>query len=56
MFIFRKDRNKVGLDPAEENTAELIIAKHRNGPLGTVALKFDPDLACFKAIDMHHSN
>lgn len=55
MFIFRKDRNKVGLDPAEENTAELIIAKHRNGPLGTIPLKFDPELACFRQIDQMHS-
>lgn len=56
MFIFRKDRNKVGLDPAEENTAELIIAKHRNGPLGTIPLKFDPELACFRQIDQLHSS
>lgn len=55
MFIHRKDRNKVGLDPMEENTAELMIAKHRNGPLGTISLKFDPDLACFRAIDQAHS-
>lgn len=55
MFIFRKDRNKVGLDPAEENMTELIIAKHRNGPLGTVALRFDPEVAGFREIDQAHS-
>jgi replicative DNA helicase len=54
MFIYRKDRNKTGLDPAEENMAELIVAKHRNGPLGTVQVKFDPDTATFRSIDRQH--
>lgn len=51
LFIYRKDRDKVALTPEEENTAEIIIAKHRNGPLGTVALKFDPDMVSFRNID-----
>ncbi len=55
MFISRKDRNKVGLDPAEENMTELIIAKHRNGPLGSISLRFDAELACFREIDQRHS-
>lgn len=54
IFIHRKDKNKVGLDPAEENMAELIIAKHRNGPLGTVQVRFDPDTVTFRNIDTHH--
>jgi replicative DNA helicase len=34
---------------AEElhNTAEIIIAKHRHGPSGTVELNFEPDLTRF---------
>ncbi len=55
LFIYRKDREKVGLDPSEENIAEIIIAKHRNGPLGTVKLKFDQEVASFKNIDTAHS-
>ncbi len=55
MFIYRKDRNKVGLDPADENIAELIVAKHRNGPLGTVQVRFDPDTTTFKNIDTRHA-
>lgn len=55
LFIYRKDKNKVSLDPADENTAEIIIAKHRNGPLGTVRLKFDPNMVGFRTIDQHHS-
>ena len=54
LFIYRKDRDKANLDPEEENTAELIIAKHRNGPLGTVKVKFDPETVSFKNIDTHH--
>lgn len=55
MFLYRKDRDKITLSPEEENTAEVIVAKHRNGPLGTVPLKFDPDTVSFKEIDMQRS-
>jgi len=54
MFIYRKDRDKTNVTPEEENTGEIIIAKHRNGPLGTVKLKFDPDKASFRSIDTVH--
>ena len=56
IFIYRKDRNKVGLDPLDENMAELIIAKHRNGPLGTVQVKFDPDTVTFRNLDTRHQS
>jgi len=54
MFIYRKDRDKVAVNPEEENLAEIIVAKHRNGPLGTVKLKFDAEKASFKSIDAQH--
>ncbi|MBI2514824.1 replicative DNA helicase [Candidatus Wolfebacteria bacterium] len=54
LFIYRKDRDKIDLDPEEQNTAEIIVAKHRNGPLGTVRLKFDPDKVSFRSIDKIH--
>ena len=56
MFIYRKDRDKVDPDPDEQNTAEIIIAKHRNGPLGTVQLKFDPEKVSFMNIDKVHGS
>ena len=54
MFLYRKDRAQTGIDPADENTAELIVAKHRNGPLTNVKMKFDPDAVSFKEVDMRH--
>ncbi len=57
MFIYRKDKDKPveSLPPEEINTAEIIIAKHRNGPTGSVPLKFNPDLVSFQNIDQIHS-
>jgi len=55
LFIYRKDREKTNLDPSEENMAEIIVAKHRNGPLGSIQLRFDPNVVGFRTIDKHHS-
>lgn len=54
MFIYRKDRDKTTVLPEEENQAEIIVAKHRNGPLGTVRLRFDQEKASFQTIDRAH--
>jgi replicative DNA helicase len=51
MFIYRKDRERTDIPPEEQNVAEIIVAKHRNGPLGTVHLMFDPDRVTFRSID-----
>ena len=51
MFIYRKDRDKLEPSLEEENSASIIIAKHRNGPIGTVDVKFDPEKVIFKEID-----
>jgi replicative DNA helicase len=56
MFIYRKDRDRSGVAPEEENIAEIIIAKHRNGPIGTVKLRFDPEKTRFMNIDSYHSD
>ena len=54
LFIYRKDRDKLNPDAEEQNTADIIIAKHRNGPLGVVKLKFDPEKVSFRNIDRLH--
>lgn len=53
LFIYRKDRDRtdINLPIEEQNVAQLIVAKHRNGPLGTVDLKFDPERVSFREIE-----
>lgn len=56
MFIYRKAVGRLGMDtpPEDENITEIIIAKHRNGPQGTVQLFFDKQRASFQEIDKVH--
>ena len=39
MFIYRPDQYEKDTD--KQNVAEIIIAKHRNGPVGSVELIFE---------------
>lgn len=51
MFIYREDKDKESsgiIDPEIKNRAKIIVAKHRNGPLGTVELYFDDTRATFE--------
>lgn len=58
MFIYRKavDKNYriEDLSPEERHTAEIHIAKHRNGPTGIVRLFFDESRASFKNLEKSH--
>ncbi|MDO8752167.1 MAG: replicative DNA helicase [Candidatus Wolfebacteria bacterium] len=61
LFIARKDREAFGskkqenLSDEEQNLTKIIIAKHRNGPLGVARLKFDEEKASFRDIDEYHT-
>jgi hypothetical protein len=59
MFLYRKaaDRNYQieELTPEEKASAEVHIAKHRNGPTGVVKLFWDGARASFKNLDTRHS-
>ena len=46
MFIYRPEMYED--DPAKQNLAEIIVAKHRNGPTGSVQLIFRKNLAKFE--------
>lgn len=46
MFIHREDR--VRHDSDRKNIAEILIAKHRNGPTGVIELYFDEEEVSFK--------
>lgn len=56
MFLYRKaaDRNYLPdeLTPEEKTSAELHIAKHRNGPTGVVKLFWDAKRASFRNLEM----
>jgi replicative DNA helicase len=56
MFIYRKDRDAnstYGED--DQGTTQIIVAKHRNGALGTIDLKFDAERATFRTIDKRYA-
>ncbi len=62
MFIYRKDRDlKIqGKQDHEipddvKNKANIVIAKHRNGPTRTIELGWAPEPASFRDIDREHS-
>jgi replicative DNA helicase len=52
MFIYRPDQYEK--DTAKQNIAEIIIAKHRNGPVGSVELIFRSSLAKFENAATKH--
>lgn len=55
LFIYRKaaDRNYriEDLNEDEKNTAEIIIAKHRNGPTGSIRLFWDEKRVSYKNLE-----
>ncbi len=66
MFIYRKDANDyIGASDAgggingtsgdsQNNITQILIAKHRNGPIGEVDLMFDREHTSFKTIDKRY--
>lgn len=52
MFIYRPDQYEK--DTAKQNIAEIIVAKHRNGPVGSVELIFRSALAKFENAATKH--
>ncbi|MFA5270648.1 MAG: replicative DNA helicase [Patescibacteria group bacterium] len=49
MFIYREDYYEK--DSEKPNVAEVIIAKHRNGPVGQVELYFQPETMVFRSLE-----
>ncbi len=54
MFIYREDRVKQ--DTERKNIADIIVAKHRNGPVGKVELYFNNNQVAFKNLDKRHQS
>ena len=53
-FIYR-DEYYNPPTPENEHLAEIIIAKQRNGPTGTVMLRFDKKFTTFSDVDLDHT-
>jgi len=51
LFIYREDKSKK--DSPRPNIADIMIAKHRNGPLGKVELYFNDSQVSFKNLERH---
>jgi len=49
MFIYREDYYEK--DSEKPNVAEVIVAKHRNGPVGQVELYFQPETMVFRSLE-----
>lgn len=61
MFIYRKDANEtIGANDSnasgsgEGNMTQILIAKHRNGPIGEVDLMFDREHTSFRTVDKRY--
>ena len=53
LFLYREDREKP--DTPNKNIVEVIVAKHRNGPVGKISLYFDESSATFKSLERVHA-
>lgn len=53
MFLYREDRVKP--DTPNKNIVDVIIAKHRNGPVGKISLYFEDNSTTFKSLERVHA-
>lgn len=51
LFVAPKGKNRIDTPPEEENVTDIIIAKHRNGPIGSVSLYFDKQKVSFNNLE-----
>lgn len=51
-FIYREDYYNPETD--RQNITDILIRKHRNGPIGSVELYFDKDKQRFRSLDKRH--
>jgi replicative DNA helicase len=51
IFIYREAMYKRDIDVSRRNVAEIHVAKHRNGPTGTIDLYFDENRVSFKNLE-----
>lgn len=56
MFIAPKAGHRIDIPPEDENIADIIIAKHRNGPIGKVSLYFDKQKVSFNNLEKRYES
>ncbi len=54
MLLYREDYYKPDLPEARKRITEVIVAKQRNGPTGTIELVWQPEFATFASLDSRH--
>ena len=58
MMLYRKEADpnyqRDEIAPEERNLAEVIVAKHRNGPTGSIKVRFNKTRATFHNLARHH--
>lgn len=53
-FIYREDYYNLNAAPEDQNVAEIVIAKQRNGPTGMIKLSFRREYGRFFDVDHRH--
>ena len=53
MFLYREDRVKP--DTPNKNIVDVIVSKHRNGPVGKISLFFEDNATTFRSLERVHS-
>ncbi|HMA77944.1 MAG TPA: DnaB-like helicase C-terminal domain-containing protein, partial [Candidatus Paceibacterota bacterium] len=56
MFIHREDKMNKDVESERPNIAEILVEKHRNGPVGSAELYFDGNHVRFLNLDTHHAS
>ena len=56
MFIHREDKANKNEESERPNIAEILVEKHRNGPVGMAELYFDEKHVRFLNLDTHHAS
>ncbi len=55
LFIHREDRVKKEVEAEKKNIADIMISKHRNGPVGQIKLYFNENIVSFRNLEKKYT-
>ena len=55
LFIHREDRVKKEVEAEKRNIADIMISKHRNGPVGQIKLYFNENFVSFRNLEKKYT-